>query len=328
MSQPPQWTPPIIQGINMDEYEVPSRDLVSRPFFATPTREGTSVNPDSGGSTSSQSDGSEYELATKPQFYTHHNFPGRRSFMSKPIHPVTFPSRIPGRGPVDPSASGFLEFDSATPRRREPQRLSSGSSSVDFTDVSESFDSEASGRFSVHSEGFKCAICERLLSQRSPWSSRRIVRNGDMPVASVLSCRHVFHAECLERETLKTCKSDPPCPVCAKSDEGSSPRQWISCNIISNFPRLKSCNEDGPSSRPWDCGQSGDCVEGALQAPPRNTMLVLNRNRMKKSLSFKGSNSAKEFPGKLKKTSGSHPLPLPSGWSSEQGSKSGPSTRR
>ncbi|KAL9665400.1 hypothetical protein QQ045_020820 [Rhodiola kirilowii] len=328
MFQAPQWTPPIMKGINMDEYEVPSRALTSRPFFVTPTMEGTSVNPDSGGSTSSRSDGSEYELAAKSQIYNHHNFSGRRSFMSKPIHPVSFLSQTSTRGPADPSALGFPEFDSATPQR-EGHRHSSGSSSVDFTDASESFDSEVSGRFNVNSESFKCAICERFLSQRSPWSSRRIVRNGDMPIASVLSCRHVFHAECLERETLKASKSDPPCPLCAKPDDGNSPKQHITFKVKSNFPRLKSCNEDGLSSRPWDCGHSGDCVEGALQAPPRNAMVILNRNRMK-SFSSKGSTSSKEFPGKPKKTNVSHPLQLFSSWSSDQGSKSlaGPSTRR
>lgn len=206
--------------------------------------------------------------------------------MSKPIHPMS--------STADRRGLTFPEFDSA----REPQRHSSGSSSVDFTDVSESFDS--SGRFSIHSESFKCTICERFLSQRSPWSSRRIVRNGDMPVASVLSCRHVFHADCLDRETHKATKNDPPCPLCGKSDDSSSPRQRISSKLKINLPRLTSCDEDGPSSRTWDCGHTNDCVESALHAPPRNTMSMFSKSRLK-SLTSTTSNSDKEILSKIKK---------------------------
>eukprot|EP00268_Persea_americana_P049881 TRINITY_DN5384_c0_g1_i10.p1 TRINITY_DN5384_c0_g1~~TRINITY_DN5384_c0_g1_i10.p1 ORF type:complete len:299 (+),score=49.91 TRINITY_DN5384_c0_g1_i10:1269-2165(+) len=66
----------------------------------------------------------------------------------------------------------------------------------------------------------KCGLCGRLLVQKSPWSSYRIVRSGDMPIAGVLPCSHVFHAECLEQKTPKTQVHDPPCPVCQKIANG------------------------------------------------------------------------------------------------------------
>ncbi|PHU02496.1 hypothetical protein BC332_27747 [Capsicum chinense] len=104
-----------------------------------------------------------------------------------------------------------------------------------------------------------------------------------MPVAGVLSCRHVFHAKCLEQATPKSCKSDPPCPICAKLGEGSSPEQRV---LSKFFPRLKTFSEEGPS-KPWGCAHSGDCVGGALHTPSRGTMLALNKNRIRKNLSLK-----------------------------------------
>jgi hypothetical protein len=101
--------------------------------------------------------------------------------------------------------------------------------------------------------------------------------------------------------------------------------------VRSGFPRLRPFCEDGPS-RPWGCAQVGDCVEGAFHAPPRNTMLLLNRNRIKKNLSLK-SNPSKEFPGKLRK-SGPYSSQQLSGKSVDQGADgcsrttAGPSTKR
>lgn len=290
-----QWTPPTIQEINADEYSSSRRVL--RPLSFSPTMEGTSAARDSAGSTSSRSDSSDFESMAKTH-YSHRNFSSRRCFMSKPVHPLSFPSDTPRREATDSNPAAFLEFDAITPRR-EKHRLSSASGSVDLTDVSETFEADLPSRSRNLSDSFRCGLCERLLSQRSPWSSRRIVRSGDMPVAGVLSCRHVFHAECLEQTTPKARKNDPPCPICVKVEEENSPEQRAFSKF---FPRLKPFSEDGPSnSRPWGCAQAGDCVEGALNVPPRNTMLSLNRSRIKKNLSLKGT-LGKEFPGKLKKS--------------------------
>ncbi|KAK4376665.1 hypothetical protein RND71_002961 [Anisodus tanguticus] len=323
-----QWTPPAIQEINVDDYGTSTRglfkiigtqgchpmvmkwaenhdvsgsnpakpktlDAIMRPF--SPTMEGTSIARDGrGGSTWSRSDSSDCDSITKSHS-SYCSFPSRRFFMSKPIHPLSFPTETttPRREAIDSLSAGFLELDASTPQR-DKHRLSSASGSLDLIEASESFQSDF---LSKPSDGFRCGLCERFLSQRSPWSSRRIVRSGDMPVAGVLSCCHVFHAECLEQATPKSCKSDPPCPLCAKPEEGSSPEQQVFSKF---FPRFKTFSEGGPS-KPWGCAHSGDRVEGALHAPSRGTMLSLNKNRIKKNLSLKG-NSGKEFLGKLRKT--------------------------
>ncbi|TQD78235.1 hypothetical protein C1H46_036180 [Malus baccata] len=319
LSQGPQRTPPAIQEISVDDYETAKkRGQALGHTSIRPTMEGTSEIQEMGDSTSSCSDGSESEPTVKPYLSSHHTYPSRRSFMSKPIHPLSFPAQTPPREASDLTVTEFLEYDSATPQR-DGHRWSSASSSIDFADVSESFEAEISGQPCNNvnvSDGFRCGLCERFLSQRSPWSSRRIVRSGDMPVTGVLSCSHVFHAECLEQTTPKTRKSDPPCPLCARLEEENLQEQQGFSRLRAGFPRHRPISDDG-SSRPWGCAQVGDCVEGALHAPPRNSMLMLNRSRIKKNLSLKG-NLGKEFPGKLRK-GGSHSLQHLSGKSVDQG---------
>ncbi|GMN41881.1 hypothetical protein TIFTF001_011100 [Ficus carica] len=297
LSQGPQWTPPAIQEIRVDDFEsARRRGIALGPPSFRPTMEGTSENPDSGGSTSFRSDSSESE--PKSRSSSHRTFSSRRSFMSKPIHPLSFPRQTSPGEVSDFAVAGLPEYDVAA--QRDAHSWSSASSSLDFADVSEMFETEICTRSCNPSDGLRCGLCERFLSQRSPWSSRRIVRSGDMPVTGVLSCCHVFHAECLEQTTPKMRRNDPPCPLCARLEEENCPEQKSCSRPRNSFPKLKPFNEDGPS-RPWGCVQVGDCVEGALQVPPRNTMLLLNRNRIKKNLSLKG-NSSKEFPGKLKKS--------------------------
>ncbi|GMH01739.1 hypothetical protein Nepgr_003578 [Nepenthes gracilis] len=299
------WTPPPVQEISIDELETSSkRDSTWGSLSFTPTMEGTSRAPDGVGSTSSRSDGSEYEHTAKLHLPTHCNFPSRRSFMSKPIHPLSFPIQTSTKG----ASLSATEYEITT-SHRDTHGSSSGSSSIDLTDILEPFQSENLGPVYNPAEEFKCGLCERFLSQRSPWSSRRIVRSGDLPVAGVLSCRHVFHAECLEQSTLlKARRSDPPCPLCFKAGEmNNSPEQQqqrFFSRSRSNFPRLRAYAEDGPSSRPWGCAQAGDCVEGALCAQQHNSgMLLLNRSRVRKTLSLKGERFIRSRgPGSCSKT--------------------------
>uniref|UniRef100_A0A1D1Y0P1 Ret finger protein-like 4B n=1 Tax=Anthurium amnicola TaxID=1678845 RepID=A0A1D1Y0P1_9ARAE len=315
LSSPPdifqaqQLFPPPVQGVHIDEYvsatmREQSSGLLPFPRFF----EGTSGVSNSVGSISSRSEGSEYDAVSKIPVHSHRNFSSRRSFISKPVHPVSFPVRTPEAQGATESVttmnsvrtfhsdmksnqalnepqlfSGFLD---SVHYRREASRWSSGSS-VDFTDISDQMEPDFLGCSinNIYDVG-KCGLCERLLSQRSPWSSRRIIRSGDMPIAGVLSCRHVYHAECLERITPKTCKHDPPCPLCEKTEE-RAPEQWAISRLKNGLPRLRLLGEEG-TSRSWSCGQVGDCVEGALHASPRNGML-LNRNRLKRHMSLKGS---------------------------------------
>lgn len=289
-----QWTPPIIQEINVDDYGNSSRRAQAQLSFS-PVIEGILAVQDSIGSTSSRSDNSDYESVVK----SHSSHRSRRYFMSKPIHPLSLPYETPAREIHDTRANGFPESD-PTFSQRERHQFGNASGDIDFTDVSVPTESNTSNQLHSLSEGYNCGLCERYLSQRSPWGSRSIVRSGDMPVAGVLSCRHIFHAECLEQTTPKARRSDPPCPLCARENEENTAEQRSCSRLRNSNPRLRPFREDGPS-KPWGCAQAGDCVESALQAPPRNTMLLLNRNRIKKNLSLKG-NSGKEFPGKPRKS--------------------------
>ncbi|KAJ4960529.1 hypothetical protein NE237_020439 [Protea cynaroides] len=323
--QTPQWTPPPRQGVTIDDYvSAVMREPVPEPLSFTPSMEGTSAIPYSAGSSSSRSDGSDYEPVGKMHASSNRNSSSCRLFMSKPIHPLSFPNQIErethgsistgnsielsnhienrSRRHLDPkfiqsfaelqSVSGVSEFNATTPHG-ETQRWSSASSSIDFTDVYEQLDSENIAPSYNVTESFRCGLCDRFLSQKSLRSSLR----GDLPVTGVLSCRHVFHADCLEQTTPKIQKLDPPCPVCVRSDENAEQRPFL--RLRNGFPRLRPFLEEGPS-RPWGCGQVGDCVEGALHAPPRNTLVLLNRSRLKKYLSLNG-NSSKEVHDKSKK---------------------------
>lgn len=180
---------------------------------------------------------------------------------------------------------------------RERHHLSSASGSIDFTEAPDTFECDLLPRSRSPADCFRCGLCERFLSQRSPWSSRRIVKSGDMPVAGVLSCRHFFHAECLEQTTPKARRNDPPCPICVKIEEEHSPDQRMFSKLRNTFPRLKPFSEEAPSKQ-WGCVQAGDCVEGAFHTPSRNTLLSLNRSQLRKNLSLKG----REYPGKVRKS--------------------------
>ncbi|GMJ04685.1 hypothetical protein like AT1G14180 [Hibiscus trionum] len=247
------WTPPVIQEISLDEYETAARrDLVGGQLPFTSIVEGNSTNADSGVSTSSYSGSSESEPMVKQCSSSQRNISSRYCFMSKPI-----PIETPTTEALDSAVVG-LSDDTATPQR-DAHRWSSSSSSNDIADISEPFESLIFSQSCTPSSGFECGLCERYLSQRSPWSARRINR--------------------------------------------------IFSRFRSSISRLRPFSEDGPSR--WSCAQVGDCVQGALQPPPRGTMLLLNQSRMKKNL-FVKVNSSKEFPGKLRK-SGSSSLQLFSG---------------
>ncbi|KAG8383080.1 hypothetical protein BUALT_Bualt05G0147400 [Buddleja alternifolia] len=268
-----QWTPPPIQEFSSDDYGTSKRDVVSRPLTLSPTMEGTSAAQYSRGSTPSQSDSScDYESIANSHSSSC-NFTTGLSFTSKPIHPFSFPS----------------DFDA----RRDGHPLDSTSDNVNVTQTPLPLEyhlfTKSRGGSSDH---HRCGLCERLISRKSPWNSR-----CDMPVAGVLACRHVFHAECLEQTTPKGRGNDPPCPVCAKIDEENSQE----CRVFSKLSKLtsvRSLHEEGPS-KTWGCARAGDCVGGALRSPTRNKLMSLSTSRIRKNLLVK-CNPGREFPGKLR----------------------------
>lgn len=213
------------------------------------------------------------------------------------------------------SLQGFTDPASSSQRLR--YRWSSGSS-LDFGWDHESPDQ--SGRTDVENpklssslyEDLKCTLCERWLFQKSPWSSHRMVRTGDMPVAGVLSCSHVYHAECLEQATPKSQKHDPPCPLCVgafKPPSISSPTGSVSVNEqemistpVNKFPRFKITTDDGrpSSSGSKNYHQSDYMVDvsgrkSGMQMSPHRSKSFLSKSRLRKHFPFKGK-SVKEIP--------------------------------
>lgn len=213
------------------------------------------------------------------------------------------------------SLQGFTDPASSSQRLR--YRWSSGSS-LDFGWDHESPDQ--SGRTDVENpklssslyEDLKCTLCERWLFQKSPWSSHRMVRTGDMPVAGVLSCSHVYHAECLEQATPKSQKHDPPCPLCVgafKPPSISSPTGSVSVNEqemistpVNKFPRFKITTDDGrpSSSGSKNYHQSDYMVDVSgrklgMQMSPHRSKSFLSKSRLRKHFPFKGK-SVKEIP--------------------------------
>ncbi|KAF5443916.1 hypothetical protein F2P56_036432 [Juglans regia] len=60
----------------------------------------------------------------------------------------------------------------------------------------------------------RCGVCSKLLTEQSSWSDKKIISNNELSVVAVLTCGHVYHAECLENMTPEISKYDPACPVC------------------------------------------------------------------------------------------------------------------
>ncbi|MCL7039284.1 hypothetical protein MKW94_022578 [Papaver nudicaule] len=194
--------------------------------------------------------------------------------------------------------------------RREGFRWSNASS-YDLGFDGESFDvaehveleNPRSPNYAAHQ---KCVLCGRLLSQKSPWSSYCMVRGGDMPIAGVLSCSHVFHAECLEQATPKAQVSEPPCPICLKtvgvieeSESFSEPLQMALRTIRRNRGVVISDGlENNESDRSVDPVESTDLrrnrsLAGSKQHGSSSSLI---KNHLKKHLSFKGK-SGKDFFG-------------------------------
>ncbi|KAJ0979134.1 hypothetical protein J5N97_014608 [Dioscorea zingiberensis] len=176
--------------------------------------------------------------------------------------------------------------------RREGFRWSNASSYYDFGFEGEAIDimehiSEKNSRSPYDSDRCqKCGLCERFLWQKSPWSSCRIVKNGDLPIAGVLPCGHVFHAECLEETTPKGQVHEPPCPLCLKgaSGEGSM-----------TFPELQLARRSVQKSQGFNFNISNRA--GSSSSPTLNRYQSLPvprqgsssiKDHFKKRFSFKG----------------------------------------
>ncbi|XP_057457357.1 uncharacterized protein LOC130748209 [Lotus japonicus] len=79
---------------------------------------------------------------------------------------------------------------------------------------------KSSGRFSTSPVDLQtCGICSNLLTEKSSWSTQKIIASNDLSVVSVLVCGHTYHSECLESMTPDISKYDPACPVCTYGEK-------------------------------------------------------------------------------------------------------------
>ncbi|KAL7125401.1 hypothetical protein ABFS83_14G114800 [Erythranthe nasuta] len=136
-----------------------------------------------------------------------------------------------------PSFSIYEEASLSLPN--ESSRGSNGGSSDSwsipiFSDLTPtrkerwSFDTENSSfgreKSSERSSGFSsmdlqtCGVCTKPLIERSLWG-QKIISTNELAVVSVLTCGHVYHAECLEYTTPEVNKYDPPCPICTYGEK-------------------------------------------------------------------------------------------------------------
>ncbi|KAK8529954.1 hypothetical protein V6N12_060717 [Hibiscus sabdariffa] len=64
-----------------------------------------------------------------------------------------------------------------------------------------------------------CGVCSKPVLEKSLWSSQKIIISNELPVVAVLTCGHVYHAECLEHMIPETDKYDPACPICTLGEK-------------------------------------------------------------------------------------------------------------
>ncbi|XP_044499219.1 uncharacterized protein LOC123220724 isoform X2 [Mangifera indica] len=196
--------------------------------------------------------------------------------------------------------------DPGASSRREGIRWSNASS-YDFgfdgerLDISEHIEGENLRSPIGHVVNQKCGVCGKLLCQKSPWSSHRIMRDGDMPTAGVLPCCHVFHAECLEQLTPKTQIHEPPCPLCLKTigpvEDSSSVSEPLHMALRSvQRSRGIVISEDLQDHRNTE---SLDHINNRLRVPHRNDTGSSFKNRLKRHLTFKGKASRDIFSTKV-----------------------------
>lgn len=103
----------------------------------------------------------------------------------------------------------FSELTSGSQRGR----WSFNSESCSFTHDKASRSSGWNSR-SISMDFQTCRICSKVLTEKSVWSSQKIIAGTELSVVAVLMCGHVYHAECLEAITPEINKYDPDCPVC------------------------------------------------------------------------------------------------------------------
>lgn len=265
------------------------------------------------------------------------NFPGRCSFLSKPVYPVLIHNPVadcdatggaetciiesrlapdneimlPINWPNNFDARIEQEFqtrsqpqemdtspDPSSISRREGYRWSTSSSydmefEAEQIDISENMDLDSRRSPGYQMDDIKCGICVKFLRQKSPWGSNRIMRSGDFPVAGILPCSHVFHAECLEQVTLKSRIHDPPCPLCLGMSADSSSFSEPLIMALRSVGRRGVTTSDTPENSSID-GVVNYMKDSTLKITSSGRSRPTSSNKLRKHFSSKGK-SAKNF---------------------------------
>ncbi|KAL1210140.1 hypothetical protein V5N11_029564 [Cardamine amara subsp. amara] len=123
------------------------------------------------------------------------------------------------------------------------RKLSGGSSRFSFSP-------------SIVVEQQTCGACSKLLTERSS------VANFELPIAAVLACGHVYHAECLETMTTEIEKYDPACPICMIGEKrvAKITRKALKAEAESKAKQYKRCK-----NRVVDSYGESECDEFVFQ---------------------------------------------------------------
>lgn len=142
-----------------------------------------------------------------------------------------------------------------------------------------------------------CGVCSKLLSEKSSFSSQKIVVTNDHAVVSVLICGHVYHAECLENMTPEITKYDPACPVCTLGEQQvlKMSEKVLKAEMDSKArKRLRKRVADGDFDALDHRKGSGHEGKGPKMASSSSMKISFGKPFLKRHFSF-GSKSSKSF---------------------------------
>ncbi|GAB4837880.1 hypothetical protein Ancab_027406 [Ancistrocladus abbreviatus] len=149
-----------------------------------------------------------------------------------------------------------------------------------------------------------CGVCSKFLTEKSACSSQKIIAGNELSVVAVLTCGHVYHAECLENITPEINKYDPACQVCAFGEKQAS---RLSGKMLKAEKDMKARSHKKFRNRVVDTDDSVefDCLKGnghEIRGPKMSSSSSLKSSSLKPflrrhfSFGSKGAESASEIP--------------------------------
>ncbi|GAV61545.1 hypothetical protein CFOL_v3_05072 [Cephalotus follicularis] len=136
-----------------------------------------------------------------------------------------------------------------------------------------------------------CGVCSKLLTEKLFLGSQKIIACSELSVVSVLTCGHVYHAECLENMTSEIDKYDPACPVCTL---GEKQAHKLSEKALKAEIELKAKNGKKSRNRVVDSGDS--IVSNRLKGTVHEGKVPWEKTFLRRhfSIGSKGSKSISE----------------------------------